>query len=235
MRQAGAGQRNVVQVGGHGPWSSWATTSRPSCRHRERPRVAADLSLNDVRDLRIERGRPMPIALPPERLHVFARHPGGSLRRRWRPGRSTCATLPTSQPRPADAPEALAATTASCASISWLLAFLLGLTVLLPLVAVLAKSVQGPDGSFVGLANFRRFFANPALAGSVANSLLIAALSTAICVAAGLRLRLWPDPHPDAGPGPVPGRSPRSRSSPLRCCRRSAWSTSSATRGWPRG
>jgi iron(III) transport system permease protein len=62
------------------------------------------------------------------------------------------------------------------------LASLLGVGVLLPLVAVLAKSVQGPDGSFAGLANFRRFVADPALAGSVANSLLVAALSTAICV-----------------------------------------------------
>jgi iron(III) transport system permease protein len=59
----------------------------------------------------------------------------------------------------------------------------LATTVLLPLVAVLAKSVEGPDGRFAGLANFRRFLADPALAGSVANSLLVATLSTAICVA----------------------------------------------------
>ena len=65
------GQRNVVQaevvglefVGNHiaailpAPGTSFS--------------VAADLSLNDVRDLRIEPGRPLPIVLPPERLRVF--------------------------------------------------------------------------------------------------------------------------------------------------------------------
>jgi hypothetical protein len=64
-------QRNVVQaevtglefVGNH----IAAILQAPGTSFR----VAADLSLNDVRDLRIERGRPLPIALPPERLHVF--------------------------------------------------------------------------------------------------------------------------------------------------------------------
>jgi iron(III) transport system ATP-binding protein len=71
VRQAGAGQRNVVQaevtglefVGNH----IAAILQAPGTSFR----VAADLSPNDVRDLRIERGRPLPIALPPERLHVF--------------------------------------------------------------------------------------------------------------------------------------------------------------------
>ena len=47
----------------------------------------------------------------------------------------------------------------------WLLA-----TVLLPLGALLIKSVEAPDGEFVGLANFAQYFANPALAASIANS-----------------------------------------------------------------
>lgn len=62
------------------------------------------------------------------------------------------------------------------------LALWLVLTVLLPLWALLSKSFQAADGSFVGLANFGAFLANPALAGSIGNSFGIALLSTAICV-----------------------------------------------------
>ena len=62
------------------------------------------------------------------------------------------------------------------------LALWLVLTVLLPLWALLSKSFQAADGSFVGLANFQAYFANPALATSIGNSVWIAALSTVICV-----------------------------------------------------
>lgn len=62
------------------------------------------------------------------------------------------------------------------------LALWLVVTVLLPLGTLLVKSLQAPDGSFVALANFQAFAANPALAGSVGNSLWIAGLSTLICV-----------------------------------------------------
>ena len=55
-------------------------------------------------------------------------------------------------------------------------------TVLLPLGALLIKSVEGPKGEFVGLANFVQYFSNPALTASITNSLWIAFVSTAICV-----------------------------------------------------
>ena len=63
-----------------------------------------------------------------------------------------------------------------------LLALWLAVTVVLPLWALLSKSFQAADGSFAGLANFRAYFANPALATSIGNSLWIALLSTVICV-----------------------------------------------------
>jgi iron(III) transport system permease protein len=59
----------------------------------------------------------------------------------------------------------------------WLIA-----TVLLPLGALLIKSVEGPKGEFVGLANFMQYFSNPALTASIANSVWIALVSTVICV-----------------------------------------------------
>ncbi|MDO8876400.1 MAG: putative 2-aminoethylphosphonate ABC transporter permease subunit [Pseudolabrys sp.] len=56
------------------------------------------------------------------------------------------------------------------------------ITVLLPLGALLIKSFEGADGSFVGLSNFALFFANPSLTQSISNSLTIAIVSTIICV-----------------------------------------------------
>lgn len=58
----------------------------------------------------------------------------------------------------------------------------LTLTVLLPLWALLSKAFQAADGSFVGLANFAAYFANPTLAVSIWNSFWVSLLSTAICV-----------------------------------------------------
>ncbi|EJN12646.1 putative 2-aminoethylphosphonate ABC transporter, permease protein [Bradyrhizobium sp. YR681] len=55
-------------------------------------------------------------------------------------------------------------------------------TVLLPLWALLSKSFQATDGSFVGLANFQAYFANPALADSIWHSVWVSLLSTVICV-----------------------------------------------------
>jgi iron(III) transport system permease protein len=63
-----------------------------------------------------------------------------------------------------------------------LLLLALVVAVLLPLGALLMKSVEGADGSFVGLDNFARYFANPALTRSIANSLWISLVSTLICV-----------------------------------------------------
>jgi iron(III) transport system permease protein len=59
----------------------------------------------------------------------------------------------------------------------WLL-----LTVLLPLAALLVKSLEAENGSFAGLANFRQYFANPSLTNSIWNSVWVSLLSTAICV-----------------------------------------------------
>jgi iron(III) transport system permease protein len=51
-----------------------------------------------------------------------------------------------------------------------------------PLYAMLARSVRAKDGTFVGLANYAEYFANPALSHSIWNSLNIALLTTAITV-----------------------------------------------------
>jgi iron(III) transport system permease protein len=63
-----------------------------------------------------------------------------------------------------------------------LLTALLLVIVLLPLGALLIKSVEGPAGEFVGLANFAQYFSNPALTQSIWNSLWIALVSTVFCV-----------------------------------------------------
>jgi len=63
------------------------------------------------------------------------------------------------------------------------LALYLAVTLLLPLVLMLAKSVQNREGAFVGLANFVQYFTHPALSGAIGNSLWISALATAITIA----------------------------------------------------
>jgi iron(III) transport system permease protein len=57
-------------------------------------------------------------------------------------------------------------------------------TLALPLYAMLSKSFEAHDGSFVGLANYARYFATPALSYSIWNSLKIALITTAITVPA---------------------------------------------------
>jgi iron(III) transport system permease protein len=56
------------------------------------------------------------------------------------------------------------------------------ITLVLPLWAMLSKSFRAHDGSFVGLANYARYFATPALSYSIGNSLHIALITTAITV-----------------------------------------------------
>ncbi len=63
-----------------------------------------------------------------------------------------------------------------------LVAAWLALSVVLPLWALLAKAFEGPDGGFVGLANFAAYASSPALATSLRNSVLVASASTVICV-----------------------------------------------------
>ncbi len=52
----------------------------------------------------------------------------------------------------------------------------------LPVGIMLSRSLQDTAGNFVGLANYRTYFATPALLQSIANSFFVAALSTLIVV-----------------------------------------------------
>ena len=52
----------------------------------------------------------------------------------------------------------------------------------LPLGLMLAKSLEGPQEEFVGLANYVRYFSTPALFQSIGNSLWVSILSTVITV-----------------------------------------------------
>lgn len=60
------------------------------------------------------------------------------------------------------------------------LALYLTVTLLLPLLLMLGKSLQSRDDEFVGLANFSAYFGNPALSGAISNSLWVSVLSTVI-------------------------------------------------------
>jgi len=71
-------------------------------------------------------------------------------------------------------------------AVRWLLAaygafFLVALV--LPVGMMLWRSLGDASGNFVGLANFRAYFASPALAGSILNSFAVAGATTAIVVA----------------------------------------------------
>ena len=63
---------------------------------------------------------------------------------------------------------------ASCAALA--------LCLVGPLVAILVKSVQDKDGAFVGLLQFREYFATPALQRSIWNTLWVSTTVTAITV-----------------------------------------------------
>ncbi len=58
----------------------------------------------------------------------------------------------------------------------------LAVAVLLPLYAMLSKSVEDHDGAFVGFANYARYFGTPALFQSIYNSLTMAVASTVITI-----------------------------------------------------
>ena len=53
---------------------------------------------------------------------------------------------------------------------------------LLPLYAMLSKSVQDKAGTFVGLAHYAEYFGTPALFYSIHNSIVMAVVTTAITV-----------------------------------------------------
>lgn len=61
-----------------------------------------------------------------------------------------------------------------------LVAVFLAVAIVLPLYALLSKSVQNADGVFIGLENFRNFFSTPALSQSIGNSFRVTLISTVI-------------------------------------------------------
>jgi len=63
-----------------------------------------------------------------------------------------------------------------------LLVLTLMMTTLIPLVMLLSKAFVGKDESFVGLANFIRYFSTPSLAQSLTNTIKVSILSTVIAV-----------------------------------------------------
>ena len=62
-----------------------------------------------------------------------------------------------------------------------LIIILMGI-IALPLASLLTKSVEDTSGAFVGLRNFATYFSTPTLVASLFNSILVAALATAIVV-----------------------------------------------------
>ena len=68
-----------------------------------------------------------------------------------------------------------------------LLALYLAVTIAIPLFVLLRKSVEDADGNFVGLANFAKYFSDPALSLAFQNSFFISVLGTAIT----LLLAFW--------------------------------------------
>ena len=64
--------------------------------------------------------------------------------------------------------------------ISYIILFLLFLV--LPLGALISKSLQNKDGEFVGLRNYNLYLQEPALFQSLYNSLFVAICSTVIVV-----------------------------------------------------
>lgn len=54
--------------------------------------------------------------------------------------------------------------------------------VMMPLYAMLSKSLEDKDGNFLGLANYAEYFATPALFNSIFNSLSIALIATVVVI-----------------------------------------------------
>lgn len=63
-----------------------------------------------------------------------------------------------------------------------LLGLYLLFTLLLPLYFLLVKSVQDKDGNFIGLINFGRYFADPALTQSLVNTFSVSIIGTVITI-----------------------------------------------------
>jgi len=61
-------------------------------------------------------------------------------------------------------------------------AMLLALFVVYPMLKIIARSLQGADGTFVGPANYVRYFSTPAVAASAVNSLVVSIAATVTTV-----------------------------------------------------
>jgi len=66
------------------------------------------------------------------------------------------------------------------ASILIILTVLMGFFILAPMFSMFAKSVQDIDGDFIGLANFTAYFASSAMLNSIANTVTVGLVTTAI-------------------------------------------------------
>ena len=62
------------------------------------------------------------------------------------------------------------------------IALYLFVSIVLPLYAILSKSVENADGAFIGLDNYVKFFSTPALFWSIQNSLTVTLTTTVIVV-----------------------------------------------------
>ncbi|WP_210189060.1 putative 2-aminoethylphosphonate ABC transporter permease subunit [Bradyrhizobium sp. cf659] len=67
-------------------------------------------------------------------------------------------------------------------ALTVLLVVVLVVLVLLPVGAILGKSLEDQAGSFIGLANFRAYLGSPSLTRSIGNSLLLGLLTTTITI-----------------------------------------------------
>lgn len=66
------------------------------------------------------------------------------------------------------------------ASILIILTMLMVFFIVAPMLTMLAKSVQGVDGDFIGLTNFTTYFASSAMLHSIANTITVGLITTAI-------------------------------------------------------
>ncbi|MCJ8011508.1 putative 2-aminoethylphosphonate ABC transporter permease subunit [Paenibacillus sp. KQZ6P-2] len=66
-----------------------------------------------------------------------------------------------------------------------IMTLVLTVTILLPLGELAIKAVSNPDGQFIGLANFAKYFSTPALVTSLWNSIKVSSITTVIAVTLG--------------------------------------------------
>jgi iron(III) transport system permease protein len=92
------------------------------------------------------------------------------------------ATLAPSPPAAAAAPVAFDRERAIANALLLLACVALVVFLLAPLASIFVKSVESRDGAFVGLANFREYFASPSLMQSAWNTVWVATVVTLITV-----------------------------------------------------